>query len=60
MYLIIMRMLDDLYFRERRSIWVTSVLRTLDEAGLLHFFKYFPVGLSPVVNLRVVRDRDKG
>lgn len=59
-YLIIMRALDDVHFIERRSRWVTSFLRTLDKAGLLHFFKYFPVRLSPVMDFRVVREPDKG
>jgi SAM-dependent methyltransferase len=58
-YLITMRVLDDRHFSERRSKWVTSVLRAFDKAGLLHFFKFLPVIVSPVMDFRVERGPDK-
>jgi len=41
-------MLDNLHFSDRPSEWLTSGLRAIDKAGLLHFFKFFLLCFLPL------------
>jgi 2-polyprenyl-3-methyl-5-hydroxy-6-metoxy-1,4-benzoquinol methylase len=59
-YRIVTRVLYDLQFSQRRSKWITLVLRTINRAGLLNLFKCFPVTVSPVMDFRVERVPVKG
>jgi hypothetical protein len=54
-YRIVTRALHDLQFSDRRSKWITLVLRAINFAGLLRLFKFFPVKMSPVMDFRVER-----
>lgn len=55
-YQIVSRVLCDPQFTARRSRWVSTVLKMLNQVGLLQMFKFFPVVFSPVMDFSVKRD----
>jgi SAM-dependent methyltransferase len=54
-YGIVARTLSDRRFNERRSPWISVVLRAIDRLGLMRLFMFFPVGFAPVMDFRVRR-----